>query len=178
MAKEKKKMGGCAIAAICVVVLVAVFACILVVFGSVQPSDGSGDVQQPAPAVSADQGKAENDGKVLYDGDDMKVTFGSLVDGGPAGIGILSLEVENKTGQDVSLIAEQGTLVVNDYNIDSMGGAEINAGKKAIAQFTLSFKQANITSLDEIKTISMNLQMIQLGASVDVIAEAPISISI
>lgn len=137
-----------------------------------QPSD-----QAAEQAAEPQDGAQGQEGQVLYDGDDMKVTFGSLENVDVSGMSILSLVVENKTGQDVNCIAEQGTLAVNDFDIDSVGGAEIQAGKSAVAQFMLSQKQANISSTDEIKSVSMNLEFVVLGSSVDVVAEAPISLT-
>ena len=136
----------------------------------------SGDAPAAQPSEPQD-GAQGQEGQVLYDGDDMKVTFGSLENVDVSGMSILSLVVENKTGQDVNCIAEQGTLAVNDFDIDSVGGAEIQAGKSAVAQFMLSQKQANISGTDEIKSVSMNLEFVVLGSSVDVVAEAPISLT-
>ncbi|MCI8469316.1 MAG: hypothetical protein HFJ75_07535 [Eggerthellaceae bacterium] len=174
MKKEQKKVGCGTRAAILIVLLIAAIACFAVLGSYLSGRDAKmgGDASAPTSSdVPAEEEKA-----VLYDGADMTVTFGSLEDGGPAGMGILSLIVENKTDKDVNLVAEQGTLVVNGYNIDSLGGAEIQAGNKAVAQIMLSFKQANISNLDEIKTVSMNLEMITLGATVDVVAAAPVSL--
>ena len=177
MSKEKKsnRLAGCLIALVIIIAAVACLFVLAVNFGS--SSDGNKEtVKAEQSANTSDSSIGE--GKVLYDGDDMKVEFGSLVDGGPAGAAILSLTVENKTDKDVTANAEMGTLLVNDYSVDPLGGAQIPAGKKAVAQWTLSFKQANISSIDEIKSVSMNLQFITLGESVDVVAAAPISIEL
>lgn len=107
----------------------------------------------------------------------MTVTYGGLTDSG-AGAAILSLTIENKTGENVSCIAEPGTMSVNDYNIESIGGADLQAGKRGVAQFVVSFQQAGISNLDEIESVSMNLELIALGESADTLALAPITIRI
>lgn len=151
------------------------------VFGDaakVTPRGQQADAQGgEAPDGATDGTASEASGTVLYDGDDMKVTYGGLENVDVSGMSILSLIVENKTGQDVSCIAEPGTLSVNDFNIEPVGGAQIQAGKSGVAQFMLSHKQANISGTDEIASVSMNLELITLGATVDTLASAPISMT-
>ena len=178
-AAPKAKKGGCAascvaIAAILVVALLACFAIVGVVVNSYTNGGSSSDGGEDG-AVAPSQFTQDRKGEVLYDGPDMTVTYGSLADSG-VGAAILSLTVENKTSRDVSCIAEAGATDVNGYNVQPIGGSDIQAGKKAVTQFVISLNQANISSIDEITSISMNVKLIVLGASVDAVASAPISI--
>lgn len=171
------------------VVLVAAFGVVLFFFGAyVEDATGGGVTGLLAAGQAAEQGggleqegagdgASEASGAVLYDGEGMKVTYGGLENVDAAGVSILSLIVENKTGRDVSCIAEPGTLSVNDFNVDPVGGAQIQAGKSGVAQFTLSHKQANISGTDGIASVSMNLELITLGETIDTLASAPISIT-
>lgn len=182
----KKKPGLGVKLAIAIVVIVAAIACIGIMVNYTTSHDGGnpsasqeasrqGDsvvTSQPEQAESADR-----KGEVLYDSADMTVTYGGLTDSG-AGAAILSLTIENKTGENVSCIAEPGTMSVNDYNIESIGGADLQAGKRGVAQFVVSFQQAGISNLDEIESVSMNLELIALGESADTLALAPITIRI
>ena len=184
MAKEGKKLSRGAGCAIVLVVVAALALCLAVIGNTAAPGGRSSETPEPqqqdaAQAPDDAQGAEPQDqgGQVLYDGEGVKVEFGGLENVDAAGVSILSLVVENKTGQDVSCIAETGTLSVNGFNIDPVGGAEIQAGKSAVAQFTLSHKQANIEGTDGIEDIAMNLELVVLGSSVDVVAEAPISIA-
>ena len=186
MAKQGKGIG--CLKTLGVIVLVLILLVFAVSIGGALGAANSGKTLNDVVAAVSSEGSSEQqesderqsdeaEGQVLYDGPDMTITYGSLDDVSVSGVAILNLIVENKTGENVSCIAEQGTLDMNGFNIDSVGGAQIQAGKKAVAQWTLSFKQANITNFDEIQSVSMNVQFITLGATVDVVAEAPISMT-
>lgn len=130
--------------------------------------DGQGASEQGAPA--------EASGTVLYDGEDMKVTYMRLEDSPGLEAATLYLEVENKTNEKVTAAPEIGSVDVNGYNVTTMGGAiAIDPGNKSVASIILGYKQFDATSVEGIKSISMNLQL--LNESIDVVAEAPISMS-
>lgn len=169
MAREKKKMPLWATIA-CIAVIVIALLAIAGIVSSFSESTGSPGVE------SAGSGELKKD-QVLYDGKDMKVTYKSLDDAGIGGMAILNLFVENKTGSNVTAGAEMGSLSVNGVNITPLGGAQIQAGNSALCQIQLSFKQAGITSASEIKNVSMNLQLINLGSTASAVSSAPISIN-
>lgn len=124
---------------------------------------------QPEPSQDAS-------GTVLYDGESMKVTYLRLEEAAGLEAATLYLEVENKTGEKVMAGPEIGTVDVNGYNVTSMGGAlAVDPGNKAVAGVILGYKQFDATSVDGIKSISMNFQLI--NDSMDVVAEAPISMT-
>ena len=123
-----------------------------------------------------DGAASESSGTVLYDGDDMKVTYLRLEDTPGLEAATLYLEVENKTSEKVTAGPEIGSVDVNGYNITTMGGAiAIDPGNKSVASIILGYKQFDATSVEGIESISMNLQL--LNESIDVVAEAPISMT-
>lgn len=138
-----------------------------------------GDAAKAAPGeqgAEAPEGAADAAGTVLYDGEGMKVTYLRLEDTPGLEAATLYLEVENKTSEKVTAGPEIGSVDVNGYNITTMGGAiAIDPGNKSVAGIILGYKQFDATSVDGIKSISMNFELI--NSSMDVVAEAPISMS-
>lgn len=150
------------------------------VFGDaakVKPRGQQADAQGgDAPDGATDGAASEASGTVLYDGDDMRVTYLRLEDTPGLEAATLYLEVENKTSEKVTAGPEIGSVDVNGYNITTMGGAiAIDPGNKSVAGIILGYKQFDATSVEGIKSISMNLQL--LNESIDVVAEAPISMT-
>ena len=183
------KGAGC-LKSVLVTVVVVVCGVGLFFFGAQVESQTNGGVtglmsgsalsaggDQPAGGVAEQQGEAGEDaGKVLYDGDDMKVTYLRLEDTPGLEAATLYLEVENKTSEKVTAGPEIGSVDVNGYNITTMGGAiAIDPGNKSVAGIILGYKQFDATSVEGVKSISMNLQLI--NGSIDVVAEAPISMT-
>lgn len=147
------------------------------VTGLLSGSAPSAAVDSPDAGVSeAQQESGEDAGKVLYDGEGMKVTYMRIEDTPGLEAATLYLEVENKTGEKVTAGPEIGSVDVNGYSITTMGGAiAVDPGNKSVAAIILGYKQFDATSVDGIKSISMNFELI--NSSMDVAAEAPISMS-
>ena len=161
--------------AIVILVIMALGCIVLAIALMLQPTGQSGVISTTS-TVGSKQGNqsTEKSAQIIYDGPDMKVTYGGLEDVSVSGVAILSLTVENKTSQDVDIIANP--LSMNGCTIDALGGAQCQAGHNAIAQWTLSFKQANVSNFSDIKSVSMNIEFVVLGSTVDVVASAPISL--
>lgn len=150
------------------------------VTGLLSGSTPSAVGDQPAGGAAEQQeGDGEDAGKVLYDGDDMKVVFAGLqpidgIDGAS-----LMLEVENKTGQTGWVTPDQQTSEVNGYSAILTQGAPtyIKPGNKAVVALALNYQQLNVSDIGQIESVSMDLQLIAEDSASDVVASAPISIA-
>lgn len=137
---------------------------------------GSQSAASSSDDGAADSSQQESSGTVLYDGDDMKIAFLRIEETPGLEAATLYFEVENKTADQVMAGPELGSVDVNGYNITSLGGAiSINPGNKAMAPIILGYKQFDATSIEGVKSVSMNMQLI--NDSLDVVAEAPISMT-
>lgn len=153
------------------------------VFGDaakVTPRGQQADAQGgEAPDGATDGGASEASGTVLYDGDDMKVTYIGLDEAPGVEAANLVLEVENKTGKRAMLMTDAESSSVNGYNILMMQGMPtyIDAGNKGRAAIVLTYQQFGAEGIGDIEEVYMDLELVDADSISDVLASAPISMT-
>lgn len=153
------------------------------VFGDaakVTPRGQQADAQGGDATDGATDGAAsEASGTVLYDGDDMKVTYLGLEEAPGVEAANLVLEVENKTGKRAMLMTDAESSSVNGYNILMMQGMPtyIDAGNKGRAAIVLTYQQFGAAGIGDIEEVYMDLELVDADSISDVLASAPISMT-
>ena len=107
------------------------------------------ETDEETPAVSNDTAIEE---QVLVDQDDFKITAQEYVRDSVWGDGIKVL-LENNTDKDV--LVGCNALIVNDYMIDDLFGAEVAAGKKSNETIYLSSAELDAAGIDTVGKIEI-----------------------
>lgn len=145
--------------------------------GDSMPKLQPAEEQEAQPEEQA--GTDEASGTILYDGEDMKVTYLGLEQVAGMEAANLLLEVENKTSATAWVSPDQQTSIVNGYNVMLTQGAPtyINPGNKGRVALILNYQQFGASSVDDIESVSMDIQLISEESASDVLASAPISMT-
>lgn len=108
--------------------------------------------------VEVTTSKSEAEEKVLFESDDMNISFIELYEvEGVQGAGYLRLKVENKTDKTVTVYPKDA--YVNDTSVVLGSGVpmKLAPGKNSQAPFIIFYSNLGITSKDEIQKIEFKL---------------------
>lgn len=148
MAKQGKGMGCLKVVGIILLVFVLLIGAIAL-GGSLGAANSGKTLNDVVDAMSSDSEPSEepsssetnSGGQVVYDGDDMKITYLRMEEAQGIEAATIYFEVENKTGEKATAGPEVGSVDVNGYNVTTMGGAiAIDPGNKAIAPIIMGYK--------------------------------------
>lgn len=115
---------------------------------------------QQSVTEAADRMKELSDGQntVIYDGEELKVTFRRIYEVGFAeGECYLQLKIENKFGQNAMLRLDK--LTINGESATATGGMSgiLRPGEIVTNPYVISFRETEVKSLQDVNTLSFEL---------------------
>lgn len=142
--------------------------------GGSSTEEASSDGEQ----VASDQVEEAQEDAQVFESDLATVTYRDAMEATP-GNAMFNFELDNKTGS--ALMVSGDALVVNgEYSVQALGGAAIpiEPGTKGSVSLAFGYSvQTSLTSMDEIKTLSGELVLIDNG-TYDELGRIPFSINV